>query len=127
MKVATVGLAMLAGAAIGAAAVNALNAQSKPPTGYAIVDISDVTDQKIYEQISPKSGPAVAAFGGKYVIRTGNMTAIDGAPPKRLIVIAFDSVEKAKAWSNSPAQKEVFDLNRKSTKSRTFIAEGMAN
>jgi hypothetical protein len=34
-------------------------------------------------------------------------------------------MEKAVAWSNSPAQKEVFDLDKKSTKSRTFIAEGM--
>jgi ubiquinone/menaquinone biosynthesis C-methylase UbiE len=40
------------------------------------------------------------------------------------VVIAFDSAEKAKAWDRSPAQKEVNDLRRKSTKSRVFIADG---
>jgi hypothetical protein len=36
-------------------------------------------------------------------------------------------VEKAKAWDSSPAQKEVNDLRKKSTKSRVFIAEGMSD
>jgi uncharacterized protein (DUF1330 family) len=39
-------------------------------------------------------------------------------------VIAFDSVEKAKAWDSSALQKEVNDLRKKSTKSRVFIADG---
>jgi uncharacterized protein (DUF1330 family) len=31
------------------------------------------------------------------------MAGLDGTPPKRFVVIAFDSVEKAKAWDSSPA------------------------
>jgi uncharacterized protein (DUF1330 family) len=65
--------------------------------------------------------------GGKFIIRTNNITDLDGAPPKRFVVIAFDSVEKAKSWDSAPAQKEVNDLRKKSTKSRVFIAEGMSN
>jgi uncharacterized protein (DUF1330 family) len=120
----TLGLAMLAGVAIGAAAVNGLNAQSKPPGAYAVVDISEITDQNTFGQILPKALPASDAFGGKYIIRTGKATALDGTPPQRFVVIAFDNVEKAKAWDSSPAQKEVNDLRRKSTKSRIFIADG---
>jgi len=120
-------LAVLAGAALGAAAIQGLHAQAKPPA-YAVVDISEITDQKIFDQIGPKAGPSSAAFGGKFIIRTNNITGVvGGTPPKRLVVIAFDSVEKANAWASSPAQKEVMDLNSKSTKSRTFIAEGMPN
>ena len=126
-RLGTIAFAMLAGVVIGGAAVSGLNAQGKAPEGYAVVDISEITDPKVFEQIGPKAGPSAAAFGGKYVVRTNNITNIDGTPPQRLVVIAFESVEKAKAWSNSPAQKEVFDLNKKSTKSRTFIVEGMPN
>src|SRR5947209_7499811 len=39
-----VGLAMLAGAALGAAAVNGLHAQGRPPGSYAVIDISEITD-----------------------------------------------------------------------------------
>jgi hypothetical protein len=31
-----------------------------------------------------------------YLIRTEEVTALDGAPPKRFVVLAFDSKEKAR-------------------------------
>jgi len=122
------GLAMLAGAAFGAVAVNELKAQSKAPGAYGIIDISEITDSEIFtKQLLPKATPPVTAFGGQFVVRTENTVAINGTPPKRFVVIAFDSMEKAKAWENSPAQKEVDALREKSTKSRAFIADGSVN
>jgi uncharacterized protein (DUF1330 family) len=117
------GLAMLAGAVFGAAAVNGLHAQTKPGA-YAIVDITEVTDADLFKTLLPKAGPAMAAFGGQFVIRTEKITALDGTPPKRFIVIAFDNADKAKAWNDSAAQMEVNDIRIKSTKSRSFIADG---
>jgi uncharacterized protein (DUF1330 family) len=122
-RLATLAMALLAGAAIGAAAVNGLNAQGTPGA-YAVVDISEITDQNTFGQILPKALPASEAFGGKYIVRTSKITALDGTPPQRFVVIAFDSVEKAKAWDSSALQKEVNDLRKKSTKSRVFIADG---
>jgi uncharacterized protein (DUF1330 family) len=66
----------------------------------------------------------MTAFGGKFVIRTENIVALDGTPPKRFVVIAFDSVEKAKAWDASPAQREIADIRQRSTKSRQFVVDG---
>jgi uncharacterized protein (DUF1330 family) len=117
------GLAMLAGAAIGAFAVNGLNAQTKPGA-YAVVDITEVSNPDEFKTLLPKAGPAMTAFGGQFVIRTEKITALDGAAPKRFIVIGFDSVDKAKAWNDSAAQKEVNDIRVKSTKSRSFIVDG---
>jgi uncharacterized protein (DUF1330 family) len=122
-RLAALAMALLAGAAIGAAAVNGLNAQGTPGA-YAVVDISEITDQNTFGQILPKALPASEAFGGKYIVRTSKITALDGTPPQRFVVIAFDSVEKAKAWDSSALQKEVNDLRKKSTKSRVFIADG---
>jgi uncharacterized protein (DUF1330 family) len=42
-----------------------------------------------------------------------------------MIIIAFDSVEKAKAWNDSADQKKVNDVRLKATESRSFIVEGM--
>jgi uncharacterized protein (DUF1330 family) len=64
---------------------------------------------------------AVAAFDGHFVTRTEKITALDGTPPKRFVIIGFDSVEKAKAWDASAAQKEVNDIRMKNTKSRSFV------
>jgi uncharacterized protein (DUF1330 family) len=123
----TLGLAMLAGAVVGAAAISGLNAQGAAPGAYAVVDISEISDPDVYKTILPKAGPANDAFGGKFVVRTSDFVALDGTPPKRFVIIGFDSTEKAKAWSVSPAQKEVFAILMKSAKARTFIADGKIN
>jgi uncharacterized protein (DUF1330 family) len=120
-----IGLAMLAGAALGAAAVNELGAQGRPPGAFAVIDISEISDPDIFSrQLLPNSTATLVAFGGQYVIRTGNITGIDGTAPKQLVVIAFNSPQSAKAWASSAAQKEIDALRMKSTKSRLFIADG---
>ncbi len=118
------GLAMLAGAAFGATAVNGLHAQAKPGA-YVVTDISEITNPDLFKTLLPKAPAANQAFGGQFVVRTENITALDGVAPKRFIVISFDSVDKAKAWNVSAAQKEVNVIREKSTKSRSFIVEGM--
>jgi uncharacterized protein (DUF1330 family) len=124
---ATWALSILACAALGTTAMNVLYAQNKSPGAYVIVDISDVTNSDGFKQLIPKAPPAVAAFDGHFVTRTEKITALDGTPPKRFVIIGFDSVDKAKAWDASAAQKEVNDIRMKNTKSRSFIVavEGM--
>jgi uncharacterized protein (DUF1330 family) len=62
-----------------------------------------------------------------YLIRTEEVTALDGAPPKRFVVLAFDSKEKARGWYHAPDIKEIDALREKTTKSNIFIVEGVAN
>jgi uncharacterized protein (DUF1330 family) len=125
----SMGLAMGASALFGAAAVSGLNAQGKPPGAYAIVDISEMTDPNLFrEQLLPKVTPAMlAASGGHYLVRTDKVSARDGTPPARFVIIAFDSMDKANAWATSPSQKEVDAIRLKSTKSRQFLVEGFSN
>jgi uncharacterized protein (DUF1330 family) len=118
------GLTLLAGVAIGATAIQGLHAQATPPT-YVVIDISDITDPEGFKALLPKAGPANAAFGGKFIMRTDKITAVDGTPPKRFVVIAFDSLDKAKGWKTSAAQKEVDAISNKTTKQRSFFVEGM--
>jgi uncharacterized protein (DUF1330 family) len=123
----SLGLAMLAGAAIGSSAVNSLNAQNKAPGAYAVIDISEITNPDLFKTLLSKAEAPVTAAGGKFVIRTEKITARDGAPPNRFVVIGFDSMEKAKAWDNLPAQKEIDDIRSKSTKARSFFVDGAVN
>jgi uncharacterized protein (DUF1330 family) len=123
-----VGLSMLAGVAIGAIAVQGLNAQAKPPV-YFVADINEVTDVVAWRAVSGRPDASAAAllkdFGGQYISRTENITALDGNPPRRFIITRFDSTEKAKGWYNSPEQQKVNENRIKNTKSRSFIVEGM--
>lgn len=121
-------MAMLVGMGAGGAAIQALHAQAKPPA-IVVVDISDVTDPEGFKAIGQRSNETATAvfkdLGGRYLARTSNITAIDGPVPKRFVLIAFDSMEKAQAWNNLAAQQSVTAVRVKTTKSRSFIVEGM--
>jgi uncharacterized protein (DUF1330 family) len=121
------GLAMLVGAAFGSVAVSGLNAQNKAPGAYAVIDISEINNPDLFKALLSKAEAPVNAFDGKFIIRTEKITAIDGTPPRRFVVISFDSMDKARAWNSSPAQKEIDDMRAKSAKARGFIADGSIN
>jgi uncharacterized protein (DUF1330 family) len=98
--------------------------QTKPPT-YVVIAIQKITDPEAYKPLPEKGRAAAEAAGGHYLIRTGNITGLDGVAPERLALIEFDSIEKAQAWYNSPTQKDADTIRAKSTDSLAFIVEGL--
>jgi uncharacterized protein (DUF1330 family) len=116
-------LAMLAGIGLGAVAIQSLHAQATPKA-YVIVAIRNVTDPDTFKTVMEKAPAALAASGGHLVVRTDKITSLDGNPPKRFVLLAFDTVAQAEAWHNSAAQKEVDSLRIKSTDSLAFMVEG---
>ena len=122
-------VALLSAMALGAVAIQGLHAQAKPPT-YVVIDIANMTDPEGFKAVptSPGASPArLTALGGRYIIRTETISAIDGTPPKRFVVLAFDSREKAQGWVDAPDVKETNAMRAKTTNSRAFIVEGIAN
>jgi uncharacterized protein (DUF1330 family) len=123
-----IALAVLAGAGVAAAAIEGLHAQAKPPT-YVVVAVRSVKDADGFKTgVVDKASPAaIAAAGGHYVVRAQKITSLDGTPPQRFVLIAFDSPEKAQAWYNSAATKEMTAARIKTTDSLSFMVEGVAN
>jgi len=125
-----IAVALVAGAALGGAAIQGLHAQAKPPA-YVIIPILKINDAAAFKAGVLDKGSATTAAakaqGGRYLIRSEKFTPVDGNPPQRLIVIAFDSVEQAQAYENSPVMNEVTAAREKSTNSLSFIVEGIAN
>jgi uncharacterized protein (DUF1330 family) len=77
----------------------------------------------LLKQLLPKTGPAVKAGGGQFLARSDKITPLVGDPPKRFVIIAFDSVAQAKDWHRSPAQQEVNAMVEKSERVRSFIVD----
>ena len=122
-------LAVSVGVAIGAAAIEGLHAQAKPPA-YVVVAIRSINDAAAFKagvvDNHNSSSEVVAAAGGRYVVRTQDITSLDGPSPQRFVMIAFDSREQAMAWQNSPGTKEITAARTKSTDSSSFLVEGLA-
>ena len=85
----------------------------------------EITDPVIYEEYRKLVAPLVTKYGGKYVVRGGAIESIEGDwAPKRLVIIEFDSVERAKQWHDSEDYRPVMDLRHKSAISNAVIVEG---
>ena len=117
-------VALLIGAGIGAACASVIHArQMKMLPGYVIAEV-DVTDPATFKQYSDKTAGTMAPFNGHYLIRGGKTESLEGDPPKRFVVVQFDSFEKAKAWEDSPGYSAIRPIRQSSAKSRVFIIEG---
>lgn len=122
------GLAALAGILTGVAGARMIHAQQvkTPPPAYVIAEV-EVTDPTTLKKYGEKVPQIVASFNGHYVVRGGQTQALEGEPPKGfVVVIGFDSLLKAREWYDSPAYSAIRPLRQSSTKSRIFIAEGVA-
>ncbi len=119
-------LAVLLGAAIGVGGATAIHArQMNVAKGYVIAEV-DVTNPETFKEYAEKVPGTIAQYNGRYVVRGGKTISIEGDAPKRFVVIAFDSMEKAKAWEDSPEYTAIKPIRHNSAKSRVFIAEGVA-
>ena len=116
------GLTLALGAA--AFAVQALQAQPRAPA-YVITEI-DVTDAVAFAEYAPKVQPSFAPFGGRYVVRGGKTQPLTGDAPKRVVVLAFDSIDQVRAWYDLPQYEALKALRDKAGKARIFAVEGVA-
>jgi uncharacterized protein (DUF1330 family) len=120
----TVGISMLAGVALGAAPIQTLHAQAKPPA-YVVAEIS-VKDQDGYtKQYLPLITKSIQESGGKFLARGGQTTSFGGDPPaKRIVILQFDSFDKAKAWSDSKDYANAQAVGTKMATIRSYVVEG---
>jgi uncharacterized protein (DUF1330 family) len=125
-------LAVLAGVSVGLAAAQAIHAQqAKVPPAYVIAEvekdptkIEDPAASRRYAEGAPKS---LVPFHGQYLARAGGskVQTLEGEAPKGyIVVIGFESVEKARGWYDSPAYEAIKPIRQNSTKSRILIVEG---
>jgi uncharacterized protein (DUF1330 family) len=123
----TLVVAGLVGAGVAAATLELLHAKRRPPA-YSISDVT-VSDANGYKEYIEKFPATLVPFGGKFLVRAGQTVSIPGAgdPPKRPVLIVFESLDKAKAWSESAATVEIRPIRDRTAKIRAFLAEGTAN
>ena len=91
---------------------------------YVITEI-DVTDPVGYEEYRRMGPPTVAAYGGKFVVRGGKVEILEGTwVPKRLVVLEFESVERAKQWWSSQEYSVAKRVRHKTAFTNMIVVEG---
>ena len=115
---------MLAGGAVGAAAVQGLHAQAKPPI-YFVFD-NEISNREGYtKEYLPEAVATIKAHGGR-VLAAGKPIGFAGDPPKDTAgVLVWESMEQLNAWFNSPEYKKIRAVGEQYAKYRNFAVPGI--
>jgi uncharacterized protein (DUF1330 family) len=92
---------------------------------YIIVEI-EITDPVGYEEYKKQAAATVEQYGGKYIVRGGACETLEGDwKPKRMVILQFDNMERAKAWLNSPEYVEPRKQRHRTAKTRMILVDGL--
>src|ERR1044072_7899303 len=108
-------LALVAGLAIGAAAVQGLHAQAKPKA-YQVTELEVIDEEAWKTFVQAVRASQQQASGRNLRTARGKVVAFVGDPPKHVGITEFDSLDQAVAYRNSPAFKELDPLRNKAIK-----------
>ena len=122
----TVALSMFAGAALGAVAIQGLQAQGKAKA-YTVSEL-ETLDPTAQAAFTTSAQAALKAAGGRsFNTGGGKVVGLDGAPPpKRVVINEWDSLEQAQAYYKSKAWNDLAPQRDKAIKTiRRYAVEAM--
>jgi uncharacterized protein (DUF1330 family) len=92
---------------------------------YVIVE-TNITDSERYEQYKAAASAAIAACGGRYLARGGELAVLDGDwQPSRLVVLEFEDLATAKRWYDSDAYQQATRLREGAAHLRMVAVQGI--
>jgi uncharacterized protein (DUF1330 family) len=91
---------------------------------YVIGEI-DVTDPKAYDEYRRQVLATIEKHGGRFVVRGGAVEPLEGGwTPKRIVVVEFPSLAKAREWYRSPEYAPLIKLRQKASRGKLVAVEG---
>jgi uncharacterized protein (DUF1330 family) len=95
-------------------------------TAFVVVDIT-IRDRVSYEQYKELAAPAVAAYGGKYLVRGGHSEILEGEwLPPRFVILEFPTAEAGRAWWASPEYAPAKRLRHGCADTNMILVEGVS-
>jgi uncharacterized protein (DUF1330 family) len=117
-------VSMLAGVALGGAAIQALHAQAKPPV--YMIAINEVSDPNGYaKDYVPPAQKSVNDRGGEYVAAGPGMQVTGNLPNGPVVIIRWDSMEALQGWRNSPEFQAALKIGEKYAKFNILAVNGV--
>jgi uncharacterized protein (DUF1330 family) len=91
---------------------------------YLIANI-EVKDPAKFEEYRQKVVPVIQKFGGRYLVRGGDVRRLEGnLPLKRLVVLEFPTIEAAQQFYDSDEYEPILKLRLSSTQSDLVLVQG---
>jgi uncharacterized protein (DUF1330 family) len=102
------------------------SARSEKLPAFLIIEIVAVQDPDLYAKYRDSVSPNLDAGGGTYLVRGRPTEILEGDwRPNRIVVVRFDSADKAREWWNSSEYAELKAMRQGSTRTNMILVEGV--
>ena len=92
---------------------------------YVVVDI-EVKDQEAYEEYRKLVPPLIEKYGGRYLVRGGEITSVEGDwDLHRIVILEFPSADRAMELFTSDEYAPVAAIRHSAADSKLFVVEGV--
>jgi uncharacterized protein (DUF1330 family) len=92
---------------------------------YLILDVH-VKDPEEYAAYRERAPATVEKYGGRYLVRGGPHETVEGDwNPERVVILEFESVERAKEWYDSPEYREIAPMRHRAAPSDCVLVQGV--
>jgi uncharacterized protein (DUF1330 family) len=91
-----------------------------------LISTIEITDPAGDEEYRKLVAPVLQQYGGRFLVRGGTIHCLEGEwRPKRVVVVQFDSVEKAKAFNDAPEYAQAKAIRHRTAVSSVIVVEGL--
>ena len=90
-----------------------------------VIAADTVHDKAMMSEYGKVVAATLTPFEGKFLVRGGSCTVLEGEWQPRTVILEFPSREKAEAWYNSDAYQEIIDLRLNSARGSLVILDGV--
>ncbi len=87
------------------------------------VDIHDAMEYENYKKLTPGS---IAAYDGRFLVRGGQATNLEGDwEAARIVLLEFPTAERANEWWNSEEYAVAKSIRQRTATTRMILVEGV--
>lgn len=93
--------------------------------GYMVAQVLRVTDPDGFREYGAKVAATVERYGGRFLVRCGEIQALEGDWGARMVIIEFESVARATEWYESEQYCPLIELRQRTADTMLSIVEGV--
>ncbi len=94
--------------------------------GYMVAQVLRVTDPDGFKEYGAKVTATVERYGGKFLVRGGQIQPLEGEWGTRMVIIEFESVARAREWYESEELRPLIELRQRTADTMLSIVEGVS-
>ena len=95
-------------------------------SAFVIVDV-DVSDPEAYDRYKADVPALIRKHGGKYLIRGGPFSVLEGSwQPSRLVIFEFPNREAVQAFYDDPEYAPLRKIRESAARTSIVVVEGLA-